>query len=105
MNLLMLKEKNELFRENIMNEIYAYHVVTERPMEIRQHIIMDERYHNGVWHRVQDKIHIVNEIYTMPEKYEGSVLEHHTSVALRELALEEVRQKHYAAYPSRMGCL
>ena len=31
--------------------------------------------------------------------------EHHTAVALRELALEEVRQKKYPEYPSRMGCL
>lgn len=32
-------------------------------------------------------------------------LEHHTSVELRKLALEEVRQKKYPHYPSGMGCL
>ena len=44
-------------------------------------------------------------IYSNPEKYDEETLEHHTSVALRELALEEVRQKKYPKYPSRMGCL
>ena len=40
-----------------------------------------------------------------PEKYTGKVLEHHTSVALRKLALEEVGRKKYPSYPSRMSCL
>jgi len=37
--------------------------------------------------------------------YNAYTLEHHTAVALRELALKEVRQKKYPEYPSRMGCL
>ena len=41
--------------------MYAYHVVTDRPIN--------------------------------PSQYDVEALEHHTSVALRELALEEVRLK------------
>ena len=85
--------------------MYAYHVVTDRPMHIGQKIIFDENHHSGVYQRVYDKLNIVNEIYANPSKYDVETLEHHTSVALRELALEEVRQKKYPQYPSRMGCL
>lgn len=88
-----------------MNEIYAYHVVTDRPMKIGQHIIFDETHHNGVWQRVYDKIQTVNEIYLHPEKYNVEELQHHTRVALRELALEKVRKDFYPEYPSRMSCL
>jgi len=85
--------------------MYAYHVVTERPMHVGQQILFDEEHHSGVYQRVYDKIDIVNDIYANPGKYDAETLEHHTSVALRELALEEVRQKEYPQYPSRMGCL
>lgn len=85
--------------------MYAYHVVTERPMEIGQQIIFDETHHNGVHKRVYEKLDIVNDIYANPDKYNVENLEHHTSVALRELALEEIRQKKYPNYPSRMSCL
>lgn len=85
--------------------MYAYHVVTDRPMYVGQQIIFDENHHSGVYERVYDKIDIVKDIYTNPSKYNAEALEHHTAVALRELALEEVRQKKYSHYPSRMGCL
>ena len=85
--------------------MYAYHVVTEWPMHVGQQILFDEEHHSGVYQRVYDKIDIVNDIYANPGKYDAETLEHHTSVALRELALEEVRQKEYPQYPSRMGCL
>lgn len=85
--------------------MYAYHVVTERPMQVGQTIIFDETHHSGVYRRVHEKIDIVNDIYANPNKYDAENLEHHTSVALRELALEEVRQKNYPQYPSRMSCL
>lgn len=88
-----------------MKEFYAYHVVTDRPMHIGQHIIFDDRNHNGVWKRVNDKADIVSDIYANPGRYDSGTLEHHTSVALRELALEEIRQEYYPEYPSRMGCL
>ena len=85
--------------------MFVYHVVTDRPMYVGQHIIFDEEHHSGVFQRVYEKLDIVNDIYANPEKYDAETLEHHTSVALRELALEEVRQKKYPQYPSRMGCL
>lgn len=85
--------------------MYAYHVVTDRPMYVGQIIIFDEKHHNGVFQRVYEKMDIVNAIYANPDKYDAENLEHHTSVALRELALEEVRQKKYSQYPSRMSCL
>ena len=85
--------------------MFVYHVVTDRPMYVGQHIIFDEEHHSGVYQRVYEKLDIVNDIYANPEKYDAETLEHHTSVALRELALEEVRQKKYPQYPSRMGCL
>ena len=85
--------------------MYVYHVVTERPMKVGQQIIFDKEHHNGVYQRVFEKMDIVNDIYANPIKYSAELLEHHTSVALRELALEEVRQKKYPTYPSRMSCL
>lgn len=85
--------------------MYAYHVVTDRPMQVGQEIIFDENHHSGVYTRVYEKMDMVKDIYANPEKYQAEELEHHTSVALRELALEEVRLKKYPDYPSRMSCL
>lgn len=85
--------------------MYAYHVVTDRPMQVGQQILFDETHHSGVYQRVFDKMNIVNDIYANPSKYNVETLEHHTEVALRELALEEIRQKKYPMYPSRMSCL
>ena len=88
-----------------MKELLAYHTVTEKPMHIGQHILFNENHHSGVWQRVNEKLDIVNDIYHNPEKYKNTELEHHTSVALRELALEKVRVEKYSNYPSRMACL
>lgn len=88
-----------------MKELIVYHVVTEKPMYIGKHMLFDENHHNGVWQRVNEKLDIVNDIYNNPEKYNNTKLEHHTSVALRELALEKVRANKYPNYPSRMACL
>ena len=89
-----------------MKEMFtAYHVVTDRPMQVGQRITFDAAHHTGVYNRVMEKLPLVEEIYEYPERYEGVELEHHTSVALRELALEEVRRETYPDYPSRMGCL
>lgn len=52
-----------------MSEIYAYHVVTDKPMKIGQHIIFNDTHHNGVWKRVNDKMNIVNDIYANPDNY------------------------------------
>lgn len=77
-----------------MKKLIVYHVVTEKPMYIGQHIRFDGKHHNGVWQRVNEKADIVNDIYNCPENYKNTVLEHHISVALRELALEKVRVMH-----------
>jgi len=55
-----------------------YHVVTERPMQVGQHILFDEEHHSGVYFRVMEKKKLVDEIYRFPEKYAGEELEHHT---------------------------
>ena len=85
--------------------MYAYHVVTDRPLKVGQQLIFDEAHHNGVYQRVCEKINIVKDIYSNPANYNAETLEHHTSVAMRELALEEIRKTKYPAYPSRMSCL
>jgi hypothetical protein len=88
-----------------MNPFTAYHVVTDTPMHPGQIIHFDEHHHNGVYQRVMDKLEIIRDIYAHPDHYDADTLEHHSAVALRELALEEVRKKHYSAYPSRLSCL
>lgn len=88
-----------------MSIFYAFHVVTEHRMYLGQHIIFDENHHNGVYKRVMDKLPVVNDIYAHPDKYTEKELDYPTMVALRELALEEVRIKIYPSYPSRMACL
>lgn len=85
--------------------MYAYHVVTEQPMYIGQQLLFDEAHHNGVYHRVQEKLDLVKKIYEHPENYSREALDHHTLVALRELALEEVRLQYVIHMPSRMSCL
>lgn len=82
-----------------------FHVVTDCPMYVGQHIIFDEEHHSGVYARVMAKKDLVDDIYKHPENYNETQLEHHTKVALRELALEEVREKRFPAYPSRMSSL
>lgn len=101
-----MKIKNTSLIEKGKDTImYAYHVVTEKPMQLGQQLIFDEAHHNGVYRRVQGKLDLVKEVYEHPEKYKDKTLEHHTSVALRELALEEVRLQCFPHRPSRMNCL
>lgn len=83
----------------------AYHVITDKPIQLGEQIIFDKTHHNGVYKRVYDKIEIVNDIYKNPTKYNADSLEYPVMVALRELALEEVRLEKYPVYPSRMSCL
>lgn len=80
-----------------------YHAVTDRPMTSGQIILFDEEHHSGVYARVMEKLPLAEEIYAHPEQ--AGELEHHTAVALRELALEEVRREKYPHLPSRMSCL
>ena len=82
-----------------------FHVVTDRPMYVGQHIIFDDTHHSGVYTRVMEKKELVEDIYANPDSYDAEQLEHHVRVALRELALEEVRVSQYPTYPSRMSSL
>lgn len=86
-------------------EQFFYHVVTERPMKLGQVIIFDKNHHSGVYERVYNLSDRVKDIYNNPQKYKNVELDHHTKVALRELALEEVREKFYSNYPSRLASL
>jgi len=83
----------------------VYHVVTDRPMHAGQRIVFDDDHRSGVYSRVMAKMPQVEAIYAHPEQYDADKLEHHTRVALRELALEQVRREKYPDLPSRMGCL
>lgn len=83
----------------------AYHVVTERPMEQGQLLSIGESWESGVYRRVMEKLPVVEQIYNAPKSWEGKEIEHHTMVALRELALEQVRRERFPQYPSRLHCL
>lgn len=95
-------EKDKLVEDNVK---YFYHVVTNKPMYVGQKISFTETNQSGVYKRVMEKESLVNDIYLHPENYKQEDLEHHTKVALRELAMEEIRQKNYPNYPSRMKSL
>lgn len=84
--------------------MYAYHVVTDRLMVLGQQIIFDDTHHSGVYQRVMDKLDLVQDVFAHPERH-PLPLEHHLSVAIRELAMEQVRMESFAQYPSRMACL
>lgn len=64
-----------------MNEMTVYHVVTDKPMYLGQHIVFNEENHNGVYNRVMDQLDEVKNIYNYPDKYDIATLEHHTKVA------------------------
>ena len=82
-----------------------YHVVTDKAMTLGQIIIFDEKHHSGVYNRVHELKDKVDDIYLNPDKYNENEFNHHLKVALRELALEEVRLKKYPDYPSRLASL
>lgn len=85
--------------------IEVYHVVTERRMALGQIIQMDENTPTGVYNRVMDKRAMVEHMLANPDEYAGQPIDHHTDVAIRELAMEEVRRERYPQYPSRMHSL
>ena len=80
---------------------YFYHVVTEKPMYLGQKIIFDENNHSGVYERIYKEKNSIDKIYSN-EKVE---MTDDIKKALREFALEEVRQKEFPSYPSRLSCL
>ena len=87
-----------------MSHIF-YHVVTDKPMKVGQELIFDDNHHSGVYDRVYSYKEKVDDIYKNPEVYKNIELEHHLKVALRELAIEEVRKEKYPDYPSRLASL
>ena len=82
----------------------VYHVVCDRPLQVGQRIIFDEENRSGVYQRVMALADTAADVLAHPEKY-TLPLEHHLDVAIRELAMEQVRREHYPEYPSRMACL
>ena len=74
-------------------------------MQLGQHILFDGQHHSGVYERVQKYTAQVEDIYRNPEQYRGQEMEYPLKVALRELALEELRRERYPDYSSRMACL
>ena len=90
-----------------MNEIYVYHVVTEKPMILGQKIVFNEKHHNGVYNRVMTCKKILDGENPQSDLADFIKLDLNkwTSVTFRELALEQVRRKEYPFYPSRMSCL
>lgn len=87
-----------------MKKIY-YHVVTERPIQLGQEVIFDYNNHSCLYDRVYAFKDKVEEIYKNPKDYKNIELDHHLKVALRELAMEEVRKAKYPEYPSRLASL
>lgn len=82
----------------------VWHVISDRPMTVGQRIVFDEENRSGVWQRVMALRDAAADALAHPENY-PLPLEHKLDVALRELAMEEVRQKEFPQYPSRMACL
>ena len=87
-----------------MEYIY-YHVISDIPKKVGEHILLDQDHPNGVHKRVYEQMETVEDIYRNPEKYKDTELSHAVDVALRELALEKVRKEKYPQYPSRLGSL
>ena len=82
-----------------------FHVVTDKPMKLGEEIIFDETHHSNLYNRVYSYKEKVDEIYNNPDNYKNIELDHHLKVALRELAMEEVRKEKYPEYPSRLSSL
>lgn len=82
-----------------------YHVVTNKPMYVGQEITFDDNHHSGVYERVHAYDGKIKDIYSNPDNYKDVEFEHHLKVALRELAMEEVRKNIYPNYPSRLASL
>ena len=82
----------------------VYHVVCDRPLSIGQQIVFDEEHRSGVYQRVMALADTAADVLAHPENY-PLPLEHHLDVAIRELAMEQVRRERYPQYPSRLACL
>lgn len=78
-----------------------YHVVTEKPMKLDQEMVFDEYRHNFIYKKIDKYRGKVNRVYEKKIKLEDEELKK----ALREYALEEVREKEFPNYPSRFSSL
>lgn len=88
-----------------MEEQFFYHVISDVPKRAGEHLIMDEEHPNRVYMRVQEHKETIEDIEKNPEKYKDAELSYPLQVAIRELALEKVREEKYPQYPSRMASL
>lgn len=90
-----------------MEDVYVYHAVTEKAMELGQIITFDRHHFNGVYHRVMTckKILDGNKPSDDFSKDINANLDYWKVRTFRELALERVRREKYPNYPSRLACL
>jgi hypothetical protein len=88
-----------------VEEQYFYHVISDVPKCVGEHLILDEDHPNGVFKRIQEQKEMIEDIARNPEKYKDEELSYPVQVAIRELALEKVRKEKYPQYPSRMASL
>ena len=78
-----------------------YHVVTEKPMVLGQEMVFDELRHNFIYKKIDKYRGKVKRVYEKKLKVEDEELKK----ALREFALEEVREKEFPKYPSRFSSI
>ena len=50
-----------------MEEQYFFHVISDIPKKVGEHIILDDKHPNGVHKRVYEEFETVNDIYNNPE--------------------------------------
>lgn len=85
----------------------VYHVVTERPMTVGQRIVFDENHPNGVCRRVRAWEALSRGEAVEPEL--DALIRSNPGrwkqVALRELAMEQIRRERFPELPSRLACL
>lgn len=89
------------------NEIFVYHVVTEKPMQVGQVIVFDEYHHNGVYDRIITCKQILDgeDVHNDLARLIRSDLSRWSATTYRELSLEKIRQEEFNNYPSRLACL
>lgn len=49
-----------------MEEQYFFHVISDIPKKVGEHIILDDKHPNGVHKRVYEELETVNDIYRRP---------------------------------------
>ena len=106
----------------IDTEIFAYHIVTNKKMELGQIINFDDDQHNTLYrfflekeqmnskgedslqilqgHHTSDGLNLNKEDADVVSRYMGQTIR-----AIREVITEMVRIKEYPDYPSRLSCL